>query len=210
LGKFREHGVMLFLDHELYLGFIKLQADRGLGRSFAGLLPFNEGLFQMGYINKETYEKHKAKYSVKLGVAPSLPVETKYAKQIESFENILKQWPDMRDEPRKFWIEKAEKWKDKLPIAEQLLAKAKEPMLSNQDRVEMKKDEEFLLKAKPVLTQLSYNHPDDKQLLDSITGKCKKWVQHSPLAKCKKWVQHSPLAKEILEVIGKQELTVHD
>jgi len=189
LGKFREHGVMLFLSHDLYIGFIKLQADRGLGRSFAGLLPFNEGLYSMGYISKEAYEAHKAKYSVKLGVAPSLPIETKYAKLIESFENILKQWLDMRDEPRKFWIEKAEKWKDKLPIAEQLLAKAKEPMLSNKDREEMAKDEAFLLKAKPLLTKLSY--PIDKDILDSVVGKCKRWIQHSTLA------------KEILEVIEK-------
>jgi len=196
MGKFREHGVMLFLDHELYIGFIKLQADRGLGRSFAGLLPFNEGLFQMGYISKESYEAHKAKYSVKLGVAPSVPIETKYAKLIESFENILKQWPQMRDEPRKFWIEKAEKWKDTLPVAEKLLELVKKPMLSNQDREEMAKDEAFLLKAKPLLTKLSY--PNDKQILDSVTGKCKKWCNYLPLA------------KEILEIIGKPEVTVHD
>jgi len=196
LGKFREHGVMLFLSHDLYLGFIKLQADRGLGRSFAGLLPFNEGLYRMGYISKESYEAHKRKYSVKLGEAPAIPIERKYAKLIEGFENILKEWPNMRDDPRKFWIEKAEKWKDTLPVAEQLLAKAKEPMLSNEDREEMAKDEAFLLKAKPLLTELSY--PRDKHILDSVIDKCKKWCDFLPLA------------KEILETIEKLELTVHD
>jgi len=189
LGKFREHGVMLFLSHDLYIGFIKLQADRGLGRSFAGLLPFNEGLYRMGYISKESYEAHKKKYSVKLGATPSIPIQTKYAKQIESFENILKEWPNMREQPRKFWIEKAEKWKDTLPVAEKLLELAKGSMLSDQDRVEMKKDEEFLLKAKPLLTKLSY--PNDKEILDVVTSKSEKWVQHSPLA------------KEILETIEK-------
>ena len=37
---FREHGVMLYLDKTLYKAFIRLQADKGLGRSYAGLLPF--------------------------------------------------------------------------------------------------------------------------------------------------------------------------
>lgn len=60
---FREHGVMLFLSNPLYLGFIKLQADKGLGRSYAGLLPFVEGLYRMGYLSKEDYEIYFKKYS---------------------------------------------------------------------------------------------------------------------------------------------------
>ena len=43
---FREHGVMLYLDKALYKAFIRLQADKGLGRSYAGLLPFVEGLYR--------------------------------------------------------------------------------------------------------------------------------------------------------------------
>lgn len=35
MGDFREHGVMLYLDKVLYKAFIRLQADKGLGRSFA-------------------------------------------------------------------------------------------------------------------------------------------------------------------------------
>jgi hypothetical protein len=54
---------MIFLDRELYLGFVRLQADTGLGRSFAGLLPFVEELYHMGYINREVYTVHVARYS---------------------------------------------------------------------------------------------------------------------------------------------------
>lgn len=54
---------MLFLSNELYLGFIKLQADRGLGRAYAGLLPFVEGLYRLGYISLEVYDEHRDKYS---------------------------------------------------------------------------------------------------------------------------------------------------
>lgn len=60
---FKEHQVMLCLDKEPYHGFIQIQADRDLGRSYAGLLPFVEGLYHLGYISKEVYDAHFKKYS---------------------------------------------------------------------------------------------------------------------------------------------------
>lgn len=60
---FKEHQVMLCLDKEPYHGFIQIQADRDLGRSYAGLLPFVEGLYHLGYISKEGYDAHFKKYS---------------------------------------------------------------------------------------------------------------------------------------------------
>lgn len=60
---FREHQVMLCLDKDLYRAFIRLQADKDLGRSYAGLLPYIEGLYRMGYITKEVYDVHFKKYS---------------------------------------------------------------------------------------------------------------------------------------------------
>jgi len=73
MGNFKEHGVMLFLDKILYTAFIKLQADKGLGRSFAGLLPFTEGLYHLGYLSKEDYEAHIEKYSIPLDIEESRP-----------------------------------------------------------------------------------------------------------------------------------------
>jgi hypothetical protein len=63
MGDFKEHGLMLFLGRESYVGFIKLQADKGLGRSFAGQLAFNTGLYNLGYLSKEDYEQLAKKYS---------------------------------------------------------------------------------------------------------------------------------------------------
>lgn len=63
MGNFKEHGVMLYLSKDLYSGWIKLQAEKNLGRTFAGLLPFTEGLFRLGYISREIYELHLKKYS---------------------------------------------------------------------------------------------------------------------------------------------------
>jgi len=60
---FMEHRVMLCLDKELYRAFIRLQADKDLGRSYAGLLPYVEGLYRMGYITKDVYEAHVKRYS---------------------------------------------------------------------------------------------------------------------------------------------------
>ncbi len=72
--KFREHGVMLFLDGELYYAFSKLQADKCLGRSFAGLRAFTEGIYRLGYISKDSYEAHVEKYEVPLFIEESKPV----------------------------------------------------------------------------------------------------------------------------------------
>lgn len=90
MGKFREHGVMLFLDNELYVGFIKLQAERKLGRSFAGLLPFIEGLYQMGYISSKVYEHHKQKYSQPLLVEESKVLTKEEQKEKQEEEKLNK------------------------------------------------------------------------------------------------------------------------
>ncbi len=105
MGSFKEHGVLIYLSKELYNGFIRLQADKGLGRSYAGLLPFVEGLYKLGYIATEVYQKHIEKYSVQLceenlSVAPLSPEERKLKHLLEQkneqFKGMLEQW-DIHD-----------------------------------------------------------------------------------------------------------------
>jgi hypothetical protein len=133
LGSYKEHGVMIYLSKDLYTGFIRLQADKGLGRSYAGLLPFTEGLFRLGYISKEVYEEHFKKYSTPLVVEkPETNVsslEQQKAKQLLAhkdwqFKEMLAQW-DLH--PSRDWRAKAfkhaEQWKDKLESARLLIAK---------------------------------------------------------------------------------------
>jgi len=105
MGNFREHGVLIYLSNELYLGFVKLQADKGLGRAYAGLLPFVEGLYSLGYISQEVYESHKQRYSVPLLVSKDMPkVVDKQAEQLnKTLGMVCEQW---NDHPKREWREK--------------------------------------------------------------------------------------------------------
>jgi len=125
---FREHGVMLYLDSILYLSFIKLQADKSLGRSYAGLLAFVEGLHQMGYLNEEQYLAHKNRYSLPLDEEPRQLTleETKKAQERKllerRFAQVIDQWEIHKDKTwRKHWVQKAHEYGD-LTNAKKLLA----------------------------------------------------------------------------------------
>jgi hypothetical protein len=117
---------MLFLDRELYVGFIKLQADKGVGRSYAGLLPFVEGVYHMGYINREIYEKHVAKYSERLvGKKQLTLIETqemeKNIQLARFYRNLGKQWEDLSPEQQKRHLTRALKDRAKIPEAEAII-----------------------------------------------------------------------------------------
>ena len=131
MGKFREHGLMLFLDGELYTAFIKLQADKGLGRSFAGLLPFVEGLHNLGYISKEVYEEHRKRYSQPLVAEKPLTLKQlkkkeSIAKLTKEFSNVIKQWDTMNVKAQQYWIKKASEHRDSVPNAKLLLGLRRE------------------------------------------------------------------------------------
>jgi hypothetical protein len=129
LGNFKEHGVLIYLSKDLYNGFIRLQADKGLGRSFAGLLPFVEGLYQLGYISKEVYEKHVRMYSQPLGSETSFTFEQLKEKSVleqkdRQFKGQLEQWELHTDSAwRASVLADAKKWEDKLESARLLLRK---------------------------------------------------------------------------------------
>ena len=120
MGKFREHGVMIFLSRDLYVAFIKLQAEKELGRSFAALLPFTEGLYQLGYISQEVYEAHKKRYSEPLTKetdAEKLQKQAVSEKERDRlnrlFANVAEQWKQhLSSEWRNVWIRKAKQHSD--------------------------------------------------------------------------------------------------
>ena len=130
MGDFREHGVLLYLDKTLYKAFIRLQADRGLGRSYAGLLPFTEGLFRLGYLSSEDYEVHIRKYNQGLAEKPQ-PLS---AQQLEKkrelegkqkvFSMVLEQWNQHPSDWQARWVKEAKKWKDRVANAQLVLALA--------------------------------------------------------------------------------------
>jgi hypothetical protein len=114
---FKNWGIMLYLDKHLYMGFIKLQADKKLGRSFAGLLAFVEGLYQMGYISEKHYQKCKKRYSTPLDKDPLQITLQEHNKAQERrvlnkvFADVLDQFDLHKDKPGwvDHWLRKAEK-----------------------------------------------------------------------------------------------------
>jgi len=129
MGRFKEHGVMLYLSPELYVGFIKLQADKDLGRSYAALLCFNDGLHRLGYTTKEVYEVHKKKYSEPLIQKKAKPLtidelrEKEKTEELERhFSQVVRQWPKLRDEAKRAHITKAKQYLNKVSNAERVLA----------------------------------------------------------------------------------------
>lgn len=110
------------------MGFIKLQADKGLGRSFAGLLAFSTGLFEMGYISKAEYLRSKARYSTPLDkeplqlTLPETPMQNELNKLNKVLGQALAQWNlHPKEGWRQDWIKRAMKAGD-LPNAKKLLA----------------------------------------------------------------------------------------
>lgn len=86
MGEFREHGLMLYLGPQLYSAFIRLQADKDLGRSYAGLLAFVEGLHELGYLSDKDYAVAVKRYNQPMNPEqPETPevVESKPVIQIE-------------------------------------------------------------------------------------------------------------------------------
>jgi len=123
---FQEHKVMLFLDKELYVAFIRLQADKTIGRSYAGLLPFVEGLYHMGYINRDVYQTHVQRYSDKLvGKKQLTLVETqemeKNIRLAKLFEAIAKQWESLTQEQQQAHFKRALTLRQKIPQAELII-----------------------------------------------------------------------------------------
>lgn len=125
---FREHGVMLYLDKTLYKAFIRLQADKGLGRSYAGLLPFVEGLYRLGYLTKEEYEEHFKKYSQELKdeAKPLTKSDLEKQDKLQQTEKILteayKQWDSLKPSAQAYHLKTAQEHSD-LPIAQLILKK---------------------------------------------------------------------------------------
>jgi len=127
MGKFKEHGVLIYLNNRLYMGFIKLQSDKGLGRSFAGLLAFTTGLYEMGYISKAEYLRFKTRYSTPLDkepqqlTLPETPMHEELNKLDKLFGEAITQWSlHPAQKWRQYWIKKAMENGD-LPNAKKLL-----------------------------------------------------------------------------------------
>ena len=129
---FKEHGVMLYLSKELYSGWIKLQADKDLGRTYAGLLPFVEGLYILGYFSKEVYEENIKKYSEPLNPKEKTTLEDQEQIKLKKekdmqFKGMLEAWdiPHLKPNWRQYVLSEAKKYPE-LEYAKLILAKERE------------------------------------------------------------------------------------
>ena len=129
-GRFKEHGVVLYLSKDLYWGWQKLQVDKHLGRSYAGLLLFTEGLYQLGYISKEVYEQNMKKYSQSLEEPAQAAAQNQKKKATEAVERqlngMLEEWelPHANPKWHQIAITEAQKYPE-LEVSKLLLAKVK-------------------------------------------------------------------------------------
>jgi len=129
----QDHIFKLCLPPELYLGVIKFQAEKEIGRPFAGLLLLTKAAYQEHLISQDVYETLTYRYSRKLVTEDSiqskkslgqLQEDQKIKNKNQQFGNVLSQWhlhPDQKW--RQAWLEQAEEWKTRCPNARILLEK---------------------------------------------------------------------------------------
>ena len=129
MGNFRDHQLRLYLDRRLSMRFTELRAQKGLGRSFAGLLCFVEGLHVLGHLGEMDYERYRKRYSTPLDKDPQQValMEVHEAKRIKdlriTFSQCVAQFQIHKE--REGWVDL---WREKaikhgeLPEAQQLLA----------------------------------------------------------------------------------------
>lgn len=119
MSGFSEHKVLLCLDRDLRTAFIKLQADRDLGRSYAGLLAFVEGLYRLGYITKEVYEVHFKKYNELKPVEKPKPLtheELKIEGANRTIEGMIEQFTEHKENAS--WLKSTEAYAERFPKLE--------------------------------------------------------------------------------------------
>ena len=85
----KAHGLLLYLPPSLYLALIRLQADKGLGRSFAGLLALTEGLYRLGYLEEKEYIRLYERYTTPL---EEVLVTHNAEEQLPPFKEALEEW----------------------------------------------------------------------------------------------------------------------
>ena len=128
----QEHVMKICLPPELYFAVIKFQAQKELGKSYAGLLLLTKAVYQEQLINREVYEKYMYRYSRKLipeEQPKKLTSEEQKQKQkmdekARAFEGATSHWNEyLNEKSRKWLISEAEKWQDKIPEAKIFLEK---------------------------------------------------------------------------------------
>lgn len=130
----KDHEARLLLDPELVIARTKIQMDYDISPLYAGLVAFTVGCNTLKKLSDEECQRLMAKYTIPVNqsVKRKREVLTPEAARAKSelegkdrfFKNVLTQW---NEHPAVDWQVKmftiAEKWKDKLQSARDILAK---------------------------------------------------------------------------------------
>lgn len=96
----KDHGLLLFLAPELVIALAKVQIQKEIGRSYAGLYALTVGLHQLGVLSEEQFEVLEKRYSESLVQEPSekplSPAELLEKQKLQAkdryFLAVLVQW----------------------------------------------------------------------------------------------------------------------
>ena len=125
------HILRLFLDSPLDVALTKYQATNTLGRSYAGLLVFIEGLRRLDLIGEVVYQHYKARY---LRPLQTLPAEEPAARrqseeQQKTLQQVRKRLRDVIDQfialqpkAQQYWLKYASE-RPEIPESTELLGK---------------------------------------------------------------------------------------
>jgi len=112
------------------LALIKLEAEKELDPSYAGLYALNEGLHSLGHLNDKDYEIFKKRYSDKLvndTEQEKEEISPQAQKEIENmtryFAMVVDQWHlHQNSEWRSKQLQKAKQYVDRIPTAKIVLS----------------------------------------------------------------------------------------
>jgi hypothetical protein len=128
----KPHAVTLFLDSPLYVAFIEFQAENKLGRSFAGLLIFVEGLRKRELINELVYQHYKSRYMKPLRtlIEEENPLLAKQKqeeleKARKQLQQVIEQFPTLKPKTQQYWLKYALE-RPEIPESTELLRKFSE------------------------------------------------------------------------------------
>ncbi|MBN1358046.1 hypothetical protein JW988_04670 [Candidatus Bathyarchaeota archaeon] len=138
----KAHVHPVFLPAELYVGISGVQYKYEIGKSASILLMITEGLHSEKLITEEAYKKYQRQYQKKLveilkkteSLTKEQIEENEKHKQLEKeFNMVIDQWsihPDLKWRLQK--VQRAEKYKDKIPSAKLLLELANKEEVPNE------------------------------------------------------------------------------
>jgi hypothetical protein len=117
----------LFLDSPIDVALTQFQAKHKLGRSYAGLVIFIEGLRKLNLINEVGYQHYKNRYMKPLRtLIEEDPLQTRredeFKKDRKQLQDVLEQFVSLQPKAQKYWLKYASDHPE-IPESTELLRK---------------------------------------------------------------------------------------